>query len=124
MLGWLTVAASAVSSLIGGTAKVIGAKIEANRAMKIAELVAGYKIAVTEGKYDTLIALENIRRRDKWLTRISFAVLYAPFATGLLWPEATITYFTTVVATFPEWFVLLFVSINVAQWGLRRLTRI
>ena len=127
MLQFLGPIISGIGSLLGGLVGVVKSKIDARRAIQLAEMIKDVKMAGIETDAETIIAIERLKRRnvfDQILSAVVLISLYAPFVCGLIWPDATVSYFVNVVAKFPDWYIMLFVTISVAHWGIRRLTRI
>lgn len=81
------------------------------------------ELALDKSAKDSLWALEQIRRTDKWMRRISFVLVWTPMIAGAFYPEETRMYFTNVMSAVPEWYVAVFVGMMMAIFGLRELHR-
>lgn len=88
---------------------------------KMAVEVRLRELALDKSSKDSLWALEQIRRSDKWMKRTSFVLLWLPLILGAFWPEAIRSYFDNVMAAVPDWYIMIFGGMMMAVWGIREL---
>lgn len=127
MLAWLMPLITGITGIFSGIVGIVKNKIDARRAIQLAEMIRDVKLQGIETDADTVIAIERLRKRnkiDQFISLFTLVMIYMPFAMGLIAPDATVAFFTEVVAKFPDWFIALFVGINLAQWGLKKLNRV
>ena len=79
------------------------------------------ELALDKSSKDSLWALEQIRRSDKWMKRVSFVLLWLPMILGAFFPEHVKFYFNNVMAAVPEWYIMIFGGMMMAVWGMREL---
>jgi hypothetical protein len=127
MVAWLMPLISGITGIFSGIVGIVKNKIDARRAIQLAEMIRDVKLQGIETDAETIIAIERLQKRnkiDQLYSGITLLMIYAPFVMGLFYPGPTVDYFTFVVAEFPDWFIALFVGINLAQWGLKKLNRV
>ncbi len=79
------------------------------------------ELALDKSSKDSLWALEQIRRSDKWMKRVSFVLLWLPLILGAFWPMAIKGYVDNVMAAVPDWYIMIFGRKMMAVWGIREL---
>ena len=79
------------------------------------------ELALDKSSKDSLWALEQIRRSDKWMKRVSFVLLWTPLILGAFFPNAIKAYFDNVMAAVPDWYIMIFGGMMMAVWGIREL---
>ena len=62
--------------------------------------------------------MANLRDKDKWLRRISFAVFTAPLIWAGFDPIAVQAYFDVALKAMPEWYVQIVLSMVGGIWGI------
>ena len=62
--------------------------------------------------------MANLRDKDKWLRRISFAVFTAPLIWAAFDPIAVQAYFDVALKAMPEWYVQIVLSMVGGIWGI------
>lgn len=90
---------------------------------KIANAVALNKIKLAESaqSHNQVWELAQIEGKDKFLRRVSFFMLSAPFVVAIVAPHSVQEYFTVALASMPEWYQYMYVSIIGAIWGISEL---
>lgn len=86
----------------------------------IAAAVAANKIrlALSEQSNNQAWEMAQIEGKDKFLRRVSFFMLSAPFMVAIVAPESVRDYFTIALASMPEWYQYTYMSIVGAVWGI------
>ena len=79
------------------------------------------ELALDKSSKDSLWALEQIRRSDKWMKRVSFVLLWLPLILGAFFPSHVKGYFDNVMAAVPDWYIMIFGGMMMAVWGIREL---
>lgn len=79
------------------------------------------ELALDKQSKDSLWALEQIRRSDKWMKRTSFVLLWLPLVLGAFFPDAVRGYFDNVMNAVPDWYIMIFGGMMMAVWGIREL---
>jgi len=62
--------------------------------------------------------MANLRDKDKWLRRISFAVFTAPLIWAGFDPIAVQAYFDVALKAMPEWYIQIVLSMVGGIWGI------
>ena len=65
--------------------------------------------------------MANLSDKDKWLRRISFSMVSAPFVWALFDPLAVEMYFTLALSAMPEWYIQLYAGMIGGVWGIAAL---
>ncbi len=87
---------------------------------KIADAIAinKVKLALDENTNNAAWEMAQIEGKDKFLRRVSFFMLSAPFMVAIVAPQAVQDYFTVALAAMPEWYQYTYMSIVGAVWGI------
>ena len=87
---------------------------------KIAAAITENKIrlALNEQSNNHVWEMAQIEGKDKFLRRVSFFMLSAPFMVAIVAPEAVQDYFNVALAAMPEWYQYTYMSIIGAVWGI------
>ena len=62
--------------------------------------------------------MANLRDKDKWLRRISFAVFTAPLIWAGFDPVSVQAYFDVALKAMPEWYIQIVLSMVGGIWGI------
>ena len=62
--------------------------------------------------------MANLRDKDKWLRRLSFAVFTAPLIWAAFDPIGVQAYFDVALKAMPEWYVQIVLSMVGGIWGI------
>lgn len=65
--------------------------------------------------------MANLTDKDKVLRRVSFAIFSAPFLWAMYDPVAVREYFDVALASMPEWYIQIYLSIVGGVWGFAAL---
>jgi hypothetical protein len=76
------------------------------------------RLALNEQTNNQAWEMAQIEGKDKFLRRVSFFMLSAPFMVAIIAPESVNDYFTVALAAMPEWYQWLYMSIIGAVWGI------
>jgi hypothetical protein len=76
------------------------------------------RLALNEQVNNQAWEMAQIEGKDKFLRRVSFFMLSAPFMVAIIAPESVNDYFTVALAAMPEWYQWLYMSIIGAVWGI------
>jgi hypothetical protein len=130
MNSFLMALISPVTGLVSGVIDYFAGKVarghELNLASHDRKMAAEQRLkelALDKSAKDSLWALEQIRRSDTWLRRISFILVWTPLIAGAFFPTETKEYFDNVLSAVPEWYVAIFVGMMMAVFGLKELHR-
>ena len=94
---------------------------QAERERKIAIINTQARLASDEETHNSAWELAALADSDRFLRRISFAILAFPFLYAIKDPQAVAYYFNTALAAMPSWYVKSFMSILGAVWGISSL---
>jgi hypothetical protein len=76
------------------------------------------RLALNEQTNNQAWEMAQIEGKDKFLRRVSFFMLSAPFMVAIVAPESVSDYFTIALAAMPEWYQWMYMSIIGAVWGI------
>lgn len=79
------------------------------------------ELALDKSAKDSLWALEQIKKSDKWMRRTSFVLLWVPLIAGAFYPVEVKQYFDNVLMAVPDWYIMIFGGMMMAVWGIREL---
>ncbi len=72
-------------------------------------------------KYNNAWEMAQLTDSDKGIRRVSFICFTAPFVVAIFAPNAVKNYFTTAIASIPDWYKATYMSITGAVWGISSL---
>ena len=106
-----------LKSLIGGGVSWL----QANQEIKRSEMEARAKLIQSESTHNHEWELASLADKDRWLRRISFVMLSAPFVWALWDPVAVQNYFEVALGAVPEWYVKMYGAVVGGVWGVAAL---
>lgn len=87
---------------------------------KIAQAITQNKIrlALDDQANNQAWEMAQIEGKDKFLRRVSFFMLSAPFMLAIVAPQAVQDYFTVALVSMPEWYKQMYVAVIGCIWGV------
>lgn len=104
--------------ILGPIVNIANTWLEGRQKLQQAEVNNRARLLESEASHNSEWEMAQIVDKDKWLRRISFSILSAPFLYAAYDPFVVKDYFEIALSTMPEWYIQMYVAVIGSVWGI------